>query len=63
MLRLIEQSGNDNRVFQIKLFQLMQDLKKQQPFGKIIACKFKLQHTNRIHQLLIQALTFCLKNK
>ena len=52
MLRLIEQSGDDNRVdiicrvFQIKLFQLMQDLKKQQPFGKIIACKFKLQHTS-----------------
>uniref|UniRef100_A0A3Q7FIZ2 Helitron helicase-like domain-containing protein n=1 Tax=Solanum lycopersicum TaxID=4081 RepID=A0A3Q7FIZ2_SOLLC len=38
MLCLIEQSGDDNRVdivcrvFQIKLFQLMQDLKKQQPF-------------------------------
>ena len=65
MLRLIEQSGEDIRVdiicrvFQIKLFHLMQDLKKQQPFGKIIACKFKLQHTNRIHQLLIQAFTFC----
>ncbi|XP_047258482.1 uncharacterized protein LOC124890732 [Capsicum annuum] len=43
MLHLIGQHDDDNRVdiicrvFQIKLFQLMQDLKKQQPFGKIIA--------------------------
>lgn len=46
MLRLVGQKNDDNRVdiicrvFEIKLFQLMQDLKKDQPFGKIIACKF-----------------------
>ena len=45
MLHLIGQKDDDNRVdiicrvFEIKLFQLMQDLKKGQPFGKIIACK------------------------
>ncbi|XP_019240003.1 PREDICTED: uncharacterized protein LOC109219999 [Nicotiana attenuata] len=43
MLRLSNQEGDDSRVdiicrvFQIKLFQLMQDLKKQQSLGKIIA--------------------------
>nr|XP_025887491.1 uncharacterized protein LOC112941712 [Solanum lycopersicum] len=53
MLRLIEQSGDDNRVdiicrvFQIKLFQLMQDLKKQQPFGKIIACLYTIEFQKR----------------
>ncbi|XP_060192363.1 uncharacterized protein LOC132621904 [Lycium barbarum] len=52
MLSLLGQQGDDNRVdiicrvFQIKLFQLMQDLKKQQPFGKTIACKFKFIHTH-----------------
>lgn len=51
MLRLIGQESDDNRVdiicrvFQIKLFQLMQDLKKNQPFGKIIACKL----THSVH--------------
>ena len=45
MLHLIGQKDDDNRVdiicrvFEIKLFQLMQDLKKGKPFGKIIACK------------------------
>ncbi|KAH0644169.1 hypothetical protein KY284_032053 [Solanum tuberosum] len=53
MLRLIDQSGNDNmvdivcRVFQIKLFQLMQDLKNQQPFGKIIACLYTIEFQKR----------------
>ncbi|XP_069150759.1 uncharacterized protein [Solanum lycopersicum] len=53
MLRLIEQSGEDIRVdiicrvFQIKLFQLMQDLKKQQPFGKIIACLYTIEFQKR----------------
>ncbi|KAL9408800.1 hypothetical protein AB3S75_047229 [Citrus x aurantiifolia] len=43
MLRLVGQKNDDNRVdiicrvFEIKLFQLMQVLKKDQPFGKIIA--------------------------
>uniref|UniRef100_A0A803PFI8 ATP-dependent DNA helicase n=1 Tax=Cannabis sativa TaxID=3483 RepID=A0A803PFI8_CANSA len=44
MLSLIGQKDDANRVdvicrvFEIKLFQLMEDLKNQQPFGKIIAC-------------------------
>ena len=32
------------RVFQIKLFQLMQNLTKQKPFGKIVACKYRVLH-------------------
>ncbi|XP_062075099.1 uncharacterized protein LOC133779118 [Humulus lupulus] len=46
MIHLIGQKYDNNqvdiicRVFEIKLFQLMHDLKKEQPFGKIIACKF-----------------------
>ncbi|XP_069147085.1 uncharacterized protein [Solanum lycopersicum] len=67
MLCLIEQSGDDNRVdiicrvFQIKLFQLMQDLKKQQPFGKIIACLYTTEFQKRglphAHILLFLHLT------
>ncbi|XP_070044304.1 uncharacterized protein [Nicotiana tomentosiformis] len=53
MLRLIGQESDDNRVdiicrvFQIKLFQLMQDLKKNQPFGKIIACLYTIEFQKR----------------
>ncbi|KAF3623078.1 hypothetical protein FXO38_30935 [Capsicum annuum] len=53
MLHLIGQHDDDNRVdiicrvFQIKLFQLMQDLKKQQPFGKIIACLYTIEFQKR----------------
>ncbi|XP_075088410.1 uncharacterized protein LOC107790380 [Nicotiana tabacum] len=53
MLRLSNQEGDDSRVdiicrvFQIKLFQLMQDLKKQQPFGKIIACLYTIEFQKR----------------
>ncbi|XP_075076823.1 uncharacterized protein LOC142163436 [Nicotiana tabacum] len=53
MLRLIGQESDDNRVdiicrvFQIKLFQLMQDLKKRQPFGKIIACLYTIEFQKR----------------
>ncbi|XP_059311353.1 uncharacterized protein LOC132062896 [Lycium ferocissimum] len=53
MLSLLGQQGDDNRVdiicrvFQIKLFQLMQDLKKQQPFGKTIACLYTIEFQKR----------------
>nr|XP_009789935.1 PREDICTED: uncharacterized protein LOC104237479 [Nicotiana sylvestris] len=53
MLRLIGQESDDNRVdiicrvFHIKLFQLMQDLKKKQPFGKIIACLYTIEFQKR----------------
>ncbi|XP_070048226.1 uncharacterized protein [Nicotiana tomentosiformis] len=53
MLCLIGQESDDNRVdiicrvFQIKLFQLMQDLKKNQPFGKIIACLYTIEFQKR----------------
>lgn len=32
------------RVFQIKLFQVLQHLKKKNPFGKIVACKYRVLH-------------------
>ncbi|XP_062114291.1 uncharacterized protein LOC133825350 [Humulus lupulus] len=35
------------RVFEIKLFQLMHDLKKEQPFGKIIACLYIIEFQKR----------------
>nr|XP_016456633.1 PREDICTED: uncharacterized protein LOC107780595 [Nicotiana tabacum] len=53
MLHLSNQEGDDSRVdiicrvFQIKLFQLMQDLKRQQPFGKIIACLYTIEFQKR----------------
>ncbi|KAL9411119.1 hypothetical protein AB3S75_044830 [Citrus x aurantiifolia] len=53
MLRLVGQKNDDNRVdiicrvFEIKLFQLMQDLKKDQPFGKIIACLYTIEFQKR----------------
>ncbi|ESR45401.1 hypothetical protein CICLE_v10003309mg, partial [Citrus x clementina] len=53
MLRLVGQNNDDNRVdiicrvFEIKLFQLMQDLKKDQPFGKIIACLYTIEFQKR----------------
>ncbi|KAM3376292.1 hypothetical protein P3S68_015007 [Capsicum galapagoense] len=53
MLHLIGQHDDNNRVdiicrvFRIKLFQLMQDLKKQQPFGKIIACLYTIEFQKR----------------
>lgn len=46
MLRLIEQKDDPNRVdvicwvFEIKLQQLMHYIKKEQPFGRVIASKF-----------------------
>lgn len=49
---LIGQDNDGNRVdiiyrvFQIKLFQLMQHLEKQKPFGKIVACKLASQPTS-----------------
>ncbi|KDO36024.1 hypothetical protein CISIN_1g041983mg [Citrus sinensis] len=53
MLRLVGQKNDDNRVdiicrvFKIKLFQLMQDLKKDQPFEKIIACLYTIEFQER----------------
>uniref|UniRef100_A0A803PB99 ATP-dependent DNA helicase n=1 Tax=Cannabis sativa TaxID=3483 RepID=A0A803PB99_CANSA len=53
MLNLIGQKDDENRVdiicrvFQIKLFQLMQDLKQEQPFGKIIACVYTIEFQKR----------------
>uniref|UniRef100_A0A803PIG5 ATP-dependent DNA helicase n=1 Tax=Cannabis sativa TaxID=3483 RepID=A0A803PIG5_CANSA len=51
MLNLIGQKDDENRVdiicrvFYIKLYQLMQDLKREQPFGKIIAWSDKTTAT------------------
>ncbi|XP_060969574.1 uncharacterized protein LOC133036831 [Cannabis sativa] len=53
MLSLIGQKDDANRVdvicrvFEIKLFQLMEDLKNQQPFGKIIACIYTIEFQKR----------------
>ncbi|XP_062089097.1 uncharacterized protein LOC133795659 [Humulus lupulus] len=53
MLHLIGKKDDDNqvdiicRVFEIKLFQLMQDLKKGKPFGKIIACLYTIEFQKR----------------
>ncbi|KAK1399075.1 hypothetical protein POM88_008938 [Heracleum sosnowskyi] len=49
MLNLIEQKDDSNivdiicRVFQIKLQQLMQYIKKEQPFRKVIACLYTIE--------------------
>ncbi|XP_062104396.1 uncharacterized protein LOC133815593 [Humulus lupulus] len=53
MIHLIGQKDDNNRVdiicrvFEIKLFQLMHDLKKEQPFGKIIACIYTIEFQKR----------------
>uniref|UniRef100_A0A803NJP1 ATP-dependent DNA helicase n=1 Tax=Cannabis sativa TaxID=3483 RepID=A0A803NJP1_CANSA len=53
MLNLIGQKDDENRVdiicrvFHIKLYQLMQDLKREQPFGKIIACIYTIEFQKR----------------
>lgn len=49
MLELIGQKNDTYRVdiickvFQIKLFELMQYLRKEEPFGKVIACKLSFK--------------------
>ncbi|XP_060190424.1 uncharacterized protein LOC132619584 [Lycium barbarum] len=53
MLRLIGQENDGSqvdiicRVFEIKLFHLMQHLKKKKPFGKIIACIYTIEFQKR----------------
>ncbi|XP_062075050.1 uncharacterized protein LOC133779064 [Humulus lupulus] len=53
MIHLIGQKDDNNqadiicRVFEIKLFQLMHDLKKEQLFGKIIACIYTIEFQKR----------------
>ncbi|XP_063936287.1 uncharacterized protein LOC108226331 [Daucus carota subsp. sativus] len=53
MLELIGQKDDNNRldiicrVFHIKLLQLMQDLKKEKPFGKIIASLYTIEFQKR----------------
>ncbi|WOG91187.1 hypothetical protein DCAR_0310435 [Daucus carota subsp. sativus] len=53
MLELIGQKDDRNRldiicrVFHIKLLQLMQDLKKEKPFGKIIASLYTIEFQKR----------------
>ncbi|XP_059285058.1 uncharacterized protein LOC132038402 [Lycium ferocissimum] len=53
MLRLIGQENDGSRVdiicrvFEIKLFHLMQHLNKQKPFGKIIACIYTIEFQKR----------------
>ncbi|XP_062113106.1 uncharacterized protein LOC133824253 [Humulus lupulus] len=53
MLHLIGQKDDNNwvyimcRVFEINLFQLMHDLKKEQPFEKIITCIYTIEFQKR----------------
>lgn len=53
MLQMIGQKDDSNRVdvicrvFEIKLFQLMQDLKKEEPFGRVIASLYTIEFQKR----------------
>ncbi|KAK1400269.1 Helicase [Heracleum sosnowskyi] len=53
MQQLIGQKNDINRVdiicrvFEIKLYQLMQDLRKEQPFGKVTACVYTIEFQKR----------------
>ncbi|XP_074373675.1 uncharacterized protein LOC141714026 [Apium graveolens] len=53
MLQLIGQKDDSNRVdvicrvFEIKLFRLMQDLKREEPFGRIIASLYTIEFQKR----------------
>ncbi|XP_024963780.1 uncharacterized protein LOC112504042 [Cynara cardunculus var. scolymus] len=53
MLQKISQKDHENRadivcrVFEIKLVQLMQDLKTEQPFGQIIICLYTIEFQKR----------------